>query len=221
MPTSLLAQTFNPNPIPRTIFIILPTFTLQSHTFLMTPVYFKNQEEFRNWLKKNHKTETELLVGYYKVDSGRPGMTWSQSVDQALCFSWIDGIRRSIDKERYCIRFTPRKPASTWSNINIDKIRELKKKGLIHPSGLAVFNKRKKSKSGIYSFENEPAKLADSLEAGFKANKSGWDFFTLQAPSYQKMIIHWIMSARQEKTRLARLEKLIKASEKQSRITFM
>lgn len=187
----------------------------------MTTIYFNNQEEFRKWLEKNHNTATELLVGYYKVDSGRPSMTWSQSVDQALCFGWIDGIRRSIDKERYCIRFTPRKPTSVWSKINIDKIGELKKKGLMQPSGLAAFNNRKKSRSGIYSFENEPAKLAETLEAGFKANIGAWDFFRSQAPSYQKMIIHWIMSAKQEKTRLARLEKLIKASERQSRLTFM
>ena len=187
----------------------------------MTPVYFKNQEEFRNWLEKNHKTETELLIGYYKVDSGRPSMTWSQSVDQALCFGWIDGIRRSIDNERYCIRFTPRKPTSIWSKINIDKIGELTKKGLMYPSGLAAFNNRRKSKSGIYSFENEPATLSASFEAGFRTNISAWDFFKSQAPSYQKMIIHWIMAARQEKTRLARLEKLISASGKQSRLTFM
>jgi uncharacterized protein YdeI (YjbR/CyaY-like superfamily) len=187
----------------------------------MTPVYFKNQEEFRNWLEKYHKTETELLVGYYKVDSGRPSITWSQSVDQALCFGWIDGIRRSIDKEGYCIRFTPRKPTSIWSKINIDKIGKLKKKGLMRPSGLAAFNNKKISKSGIYGFENEPAKLSDSLEAVFRMNKSAGNFFKTQAPSYQKMIIHWIMAARQEKTRLARLEKLINASEKQSRLTFM
>jgi len=184
----------------------------------MEPIYFKNQEEFRKWLEENHKTETELLVGYYKVESGKPGMTWSQSVDQALCFGWIDGIRRSVDKERYCIRFTPRKPTSIWSRINIEKISELKKKGLMHPMGLEAFNIRKKSKSGIYSFENESAKLDNSLEAGFRANKNAWGFFKSQAPSYQKMIINWIISARQEKTRLARLERLITASEKESRL---
>jgi uncharacterized protein YdeI (YjbR/CyaY-like superfamily) len=187
----------------------------------MEPIYFINQEEFRKWLEKNHKTETELLVGYYKVDSGLPSMTWSQSVDQALCFGWIDGIRRSIDDKRYCIRFTPRKPTSIWSKINIDKVGELKKKGLMSPMGLAAFNKRKNSKSGIYSFENRPAKLSDDLEAGFKTNKKAWDFFISQAPSYKKMVTFWIMSARQEKTRLARLEKLIIASEKQNRLTFI
>lgn len=187
----------------------------------MTPIYFKDQEEFRIWLEKNHKTETELLVGYYKVDSGRPSINWSQSVDQALCFGWIDGIRRSIDDKRYCIRFTPRKPTSIWSKINIDKIGELKKKGLMYPSGLTAFDNRKKSKSGIYSFENRPEKLSDYLEAGFKTNISAWNYFKSQAPSYQKMITYWIMSAKQEKTRLARLEKLISASEKQNRLTLM
>jgi uncharacterized protein YdeI (YjbR/CyaY-like superfamily) len=187
----------------------------------MEPIYFKSQEEFRIWLERNHKTETELLVGYYKVDSGFPSITWSQSVDQALCFGWIDGIRRSIDNKRYCIRFTPRKPTSIWSKINIDKVGELKKKGLMHPMGLAAFNKRKKSKSGIYSFENRPEKLSDDLETVFKTSKTAWDYFLSQAPSYKKMVTFWIMSARQEKTRLARLEKLKSASEKQTRLTFM
>ena len=97
----------------------------------MTPIFFQNQKEFRKWLEKNHKSETELLVGYYKAGSYKPSMTWSQSVDEALCFGWIDGIRRSIDNERYCIRFTPRKPSSNWSNINIKKAEDLKNKGLI------------------------------------------------------------------------------------------
>jgi uncharacterized protein YdeI (YjbR/CyaY-like superfamily) len=187
----------------------------------MEPIYFKNQEDFRRWLEKNHLTETELIVGYYKVNSGMPNMTWSQSVDQALCFGWIDGIRRSVDEKRYCIRFTPRKPTSIWSKVNIDKIGELKKKGLMYPMGLAAFNLRKKSKSGIYSFEHRPDHLSEELETGFKTNKSAWGFFKSQAPSYQKMTTHWIMSAKQEKTRMARLQKLISASEKLERLTFM
>jgi len=184
----------------------------------MDPIYFKDQDEFRSWLKENHQTATELLVGYYKTGSGKANMTWSQSVDQALCFGWIDGIRRSIDNEKYCIRFTPRKSASIWSKINIDKIGELTRKGLMHPMGFEAFNKRKKSKSGVYSFENEPGKLAGELESIFMANRDAFDFFKSQAPSYRKNIINWIMSAKQEKTRMARLEKLIKASEKQSRV---
>jgi uncharacterized protein YdeI (YjbR/CyaY-like superfamily) len=184
----------------------------------MTPVYFKSQADFRKWLEKNHKSKTELLVGYYKVDSGKPSMTWSQSVDQALCFGWIDGIRRSVDSESYCIRFTPRKPSSNWSRININKVEELKKNGLMKQAGLEAFNKRKESRSGTYSFENEPAKLTDNFESMFRDSKAGWEFFSKQSPSYRKTIIHWIMSAKQEATRLNRLKKLILKSEEQGRI---
>jgi uncharacterized protein YdeI (YjbR/CyaY-like superfamily) len=184
----------------------------------MPPLFFQDQKEFRKWLGKNHKTESELLVGYYKVDSGKPSMNWSQSVDEALCFGWIDGIRRSIDKERYCIRFTPRKKTSVWSTINIRKVEELKKKGLMKESGLEAFNNRKITKSGIYSFENRPAKLNESFETMFRADKDAWEFFTKQAPSYQKTTFYWIMSAKQEKTRIARLNKTIAESAKQKRV---
>jgi uncharacterized protein YdeI (YjbR/CyaY-like superfamily) len=184
----------------------------------MTPIFFQDRYDFREWLVKNHKSEYELFVGYYKVGSAKPSMTWSQSVDEALCFGWIDGIRRSIDNERYCIRFTPRKPNSAWSNINIQKVEELKKNGLMKQSGLDVFNNRKISKSGIYSFENEPAELKHIFENTFKANKPAWDFFITQAPSYKRTIFHWIMSAKQETTQLSRLNKTITASEKQKRI---
>ncbi len=184
----------------------------------MAPVYFHDQTEFRKWLEKNHKEETELIVGYYKVGSGIPSMTWSQSVDEALCFGWIDGIRKSIDSERYTIRFTPRRSGSIWSNINIKKVEELKKNGLMKQAGLDIFNKRKDSKSGIYSFENDTAKLNDAFETIFKANIQAYDFFTKQAPSYKKTILNWIMSAKQESTRLARLNKIITASENQKRI---
>jgi uncharacterized protein YdeI (YjbR/CyaY-like superfamily) len=184
----------------------------------MDPIFFQNQKEFRKWLQQNHKSESELLVGFYKVSSGKPSMTWSQSVDEALCFGWIDGIRRSIDSERYSIRFTPRKPASIWSNINIKKVEELKKKGLMKQAGLNVFHNRKIIKSGLYSFENEAVKLNDTYENIFKTNKHAWDFFTKQAPSYQRTILHWIMSAKQETTQLSRLNKTILASEKQKRI---
>jgi len=145
-------------------------------------------------------------------------MTWSQSVDEALCFGWIDGIRRSIDKDRYCIRFTPRKITSIWSNINIKKVEDLKKKGLITKSGLELFNNRRIIKSGIYSFENKPTRLNDSFENLFKANKSAWEFFTKQAPSYQRTIFFWIMSAKQERTQLSRLNKTILASGKRAKV---
>ncbi|MBA4311799.1 MAG: bacteriocin-protection protein [Chlorobiaceae bacterium] len=184
----------------------------------MKPIFFSNQSEFRKWLDKNHKKETELLVGYYKVGSGKPSMNWSQSVDQALCFGWIDGIRRSIDKESYCIRFTPRKFSSNWSAINIQKVKTLIKQRLMQQAGIEAFNNRKEEKSKIYSFESSAKKFTDNFESRFKSNKKAWDFFKVQAPSYQKMVIHWIMSAKQELTQLSRLKKTITESKKQKRL---
>jgi uncharacterized protein YdeI (YjbR/CyaY-like superfamily) len=184
----------------------------------MTPIFFQDQKEFRKWLEKNHKKESELLVGYYKVGSGKPSMTWSQSVDEALCFGWIDGIRKSIDIERYSIRFTPRKPTSIWSNLNIKKVEELQNNKLMKQAGLKIFNERKIENSGVYSFEKETSKLSDIFEIIFKGNKYAWEFFITQAPSYQKTIIHWIMSAKQETTQLSRLNKTIMASAKQQRV---
>jgi len=180
--------------------------------------FFATQALFRKWLEKNHKKEKELIVGYYKVDSGKPSMTWPQSVDQALCFGWIDGVRRSIDKDCYCIRFTPRKPTSIWSDINIKKVEELTKAGLMLPEGLHAFSLRKEHKSRIYSHEKEASFLSPDFEKQFKKNKLAWKFFNEQAPSYKKVMAHWIMTAKQEKTRLARLEKTILTSEQQKRV---
>ncbi|WP_291858405.1 YdeI family protein [Marinilabilia sp.] len=184
-----------------------------------TATFFKSQDEFRRWLESNHEKETELIVGFYKVDSGKPSMNWSQSVDQALCFGWIDGVRRSIDKESYCIRFTPRRSKSNWSAINIKKIEELTKAGLMKPAGLKVFSLRKEKKSEIYSSENDTVFLDSNYEKQFRKNKIAWDFFMKQAPSYRKAVIRWIMSAMQEKTRQSRLEKTIKESGKQKRVS--
>lgn len=186
----------------------------------MKPIFFPNQDEFRKWLEKHHQKETELLVGFYKVNSGKPSMSWSQSVDQALCFGWIDSVRRSIDEESYCIRFTPRKPTSIWSAVNIKKIEELSKAGLMTEAGLQAFGHRKENKSSIYSHE-KPSKIATEYEALFKKDKVAWSFFEQQAPSYKRIITHWIMSAKQEKTRLSRLEKAIAESGELKRIRFM
>lgn len=180
--------------------------------------FFPTQTEFRQWLEKNHKTETELFVGFYKLASKKQSITWSQSVDQALCFGWIDGVRKSIDNESYCIRFTPRRKNSQWSAINIKKVEELTNAGLMTQSGLMAFSLMKESRSKIYSNEKEPVCLALNYDTQFKKNKIAWDFFRKQAPSYQKLTIHWIMNAKQEKTRQSRLEKTINESEKQRRI---
>jgi uncharacterized protein YdeI (YjbR/CyaY-like superfamily) len=184
----------------------------------MAPTFFAMQAEFRAWLEKHHKKETELLVGFYKVSSDKLSMTWSQSVDQALCFGWIDGVRKSIDAESYSIRFTPRRSNSIWSAINIQKMEELSKAALMTPEGQKAFDLRKESKSRIYSHEKEPAILDPNYESQFKMNPPAWEFFYAQAPSYKKVMIHWIMTAKQEKTRITRLEKTIQISEQQKRM---
>jgi len=184
----------------------------------MEATFFKDHTAFRKWLERNHKKEKELVVGFYKKASEKFNMTWSESVDQALCYGWIDGIRRSIDKDSYSIRFTPRRTTSVWSNINIKKVEELTKQGLMQPAGLEIYKQRKEEKSGIFSYESEAKQLEKDLEGKFKANDGAWEFFTRQAPSYRKMIIHWILSAKQEATRARRLEKVIAESEKQKRL---
>lgn len=185
----------------------------------MAVIFFSDQLEFRKWLTKNHKKETEIIVGYYKKATGKPSMTWPESVDQALCFGWIDGIRRSIDEESYCIRFTPRKSNSNWSTVNIKKVEDLTKKGLMKPEGLALFNNRQEDKSAIYSYEKHPAELPPELEKLFKRNKAAWKFFSAQPPYYRKSMIYWVVSAKREETKISRLEKLIASSENQKRIT--
>src|SRR5471030_3242043 len=152
----------------------------------MQPVYFATSAEFRAWLSL-HSGRAELLwVGCYKAGSGKASVTWPQSVDEALCFGWIDGVRKSIDAESYSIRFTPRKHTSIWSAVNIKKMEELIEKELMQPAGLAIFQKRTENKSMIYAYENEAKKLSTEYEKIFKANKKAWIFFTTQAPSYQK-----------------------------------
>ena len=177
---------------------------------LNQPTFFSTQSAFRKWLEKNHDKVKELSVGFYKVKTGKPSITWSESVDEAICFGWIDGIRKSIDNESYCIRFTPRKPKSIWSAINIKKVEELTKQGLMYPAGLAAFSKREENKSRIYSYEKDVAILSDVFLKKFKANKKAWKFFQSMAPSYQNTAIHWVMSAKQEITKVKRLDELIR-----------
>ncbi len=179
----------------------------------MKPVFFSTQADFRKWLAEHHDKKTELLVGYYKVKSKKPSMTWPQSVDEAICFGWIDGVRRAIDEESYCVRFTPRRTDSIWSAVNIKKVEELTKKGLMRPPGIRSFEKRKESKSKVYSYENKPQELSEAFKTLFMKNKKAWTFFSTQAPWYRRAINFWIMSAKQEKTRIRRLEKAIRASE--------
>lgn len=185
------------------------------------PSFFKNQSSFHKWLEKNHGKFSELIVGFYKINSEKPSITYKEALDEALCFGWIDGIRKSIDKESYTIRYTPRNPKSIWSAINIKRVNELKELGLMQPTGLKVFEKRDVRKSNLYSFERENVKLSVDYEMQFRKNKKAWKFFNSQPPSYRKPAMWWIMSAKQEETRLRRLETLIADSEKGLRIAMM
>lgn len=181
--------------------------------------FFKTPADLRTWFEKNYKTAKEQWIGYYKTASGKQSITWPESVDQALCFGWIDGVRKSLGDESYTIRFTPRNPASVWSEININKVAGLKKRGLMTKEGLELFEKRNAKKSKQYSFEQRKnPKLPASFIKQFKANHRAWRFFSSQAPWYQRTSTWWVISAKQEETRLKRLGQLIRDSEKEQRI---
>jgi uncharacterized protein YdeI (YjbR/CyaY-like superfamily) len=175
----------------------------------MKPTFFPTPAAFRRWLEKNHEKATELLVGFYKKDSGRPSITWPESVDQALCFGWIDGVRRRIDHVSYSIRFTPRRRGSIWSAVNIGRATELSKQGLMSPAGLRAFDARDEKKSAIYSYENRPRELAPEYEKRFRANKQAWEYWTAQPPGYRRLVTYWVMEAKKEETRERRLATLI------------
>ncbi len=175
----------------------------------MDATFFASADEFRAWLAANHDTATELLVGFYKKDSGRQNMTYQQALDQALCFGWIDGVRRTHDADSYTIRFTPRKPTSIWSQVNIKHVERLTAAGLMQPAGLNAFEQRDPAKQNQYSFEREHVQLDPAYEAQFRANEAAWAHFQQRPPSYRKPAIWWVMSAKQEATRLKRLATLI------------
>lgn len=181
-------------------------------------LYFRTPLEFRRWLERNHASATELWVGYYKRDSGTPSITWPESVDEALCFGWIDGVRKSIDETKYTIRFSPRKASSSWSSVNIERAKVLIESGAMRPAGLKAFEARKENRSGIYSYEQRKAELEPPYERLLKKNRAAAEFFHAQPPSYRKVISWWIISAKKEETRLKRLEKLIFHSERGERL---
>jgi uncharacterized protein YdeI (YjbR/CyaY-like superfamily) len=179
----------------------------------VNPQFFASPEQFRAWLQAHHEAETEVLVGYYKKRTGKPTMTWAESVDEALCFGWIDGVRRGIDDESYSIRFTPRKQRSTWSVVNIKRVGELVEEGRMTPAGLAAFERRTEDRSGIYSHERRrDAALEPEQEARFRANEAAWAWFQAQAPFYRRQALHWVVSAKRPETRERRLTTLIEDS---------
>jgi uncharacterized protein YdeI (YjbR/CyaY-like superfamily) len=180
--------------------------------------FFETSHDFRKWLEENHAGAQELWVGFYKVNSGKPSITWPESVDQALCFGWIDGIRKSVDDVSYAIRFSPRKPGSIWSAVNIKRIQELAEKGLVHPAGISAFEKRKENKSGIYSYEQRSVDLPSPYAEIFKQNQAAWEFYEAQPASYRKAAYWYVLSAKKEETRLQRLENLISVSSNKQRL---
>lgn len=184
----------------------------------MKPTFFKTPTDFRRWFEENHESSKELLVGFYKKGSGRPSITWPESVDEALCFGWIDGVRKRIDDLSYTIRFTPRKQTSTWSVVNIKRAQELIEQGLMRDAGLKAFQSRKEYRSGIYSYEQRSEKLPDVYELPFKKNKKAWAFFQAQPPGYRKIMGWWIVCAKKEETRVKRLNKLVEESAQGRRI---
>jgi uncharacterized protein YdeI (YjbR/CyaY-like superfamily) len=173
------------------------------------PTFFKSGKEFRVWLEKHHSTSRELLLGFYKTSSNKSGITYRQALDEALCYGWIDGVRKNVDADSYTIRFTPRKPNSHWSHINIRRAAELKAAGLLHRAGTDAYGRRDEGKTINYSYEMQAATLSAPYEKRFKANNDAWAFFTTQAPSYQRLARFWVMTAKREETRDRRLDQLI------------
>lgn len=184
----------------------------------MEPTFFENPTEFRHWLMANHATSTELLVGFFRKDSGKPSMSWPESVDQALCFGWIDGIRRNLDAISYSIRFTPRRAGSNWSSVNIERAQILIEQGHMQPAGLIAFTARRENNSGSYSYEQRSVDLVEPYKRLLQENVAAWDFFQAQPASYRKAICWWIMSAKKEETRLKRLQKLMDFSAQGQRV---
>jgi uncharacterized protein YdeI (YjbR/CyaY-like superfamily) len=184
----------------------------------MKAQFFATPADFRAWLEEHHESATELLVGFYKRGSGEPSITWPESVDEALCAGWIDGIRKRLDDDRYVIRFSPRKPSSIWSAVNIRRMNALAAERRVLPMGEQAFAVRRENKSGIYAYEQRRARLEEPYASLLRKNKKAWTFFEAQPPGYRKQMSWFIVSARKEETRMARLKILIEACEKGRRL---
>lgn len=177
-------------------------------------LFFPTPADFRAWLKAHHATESELIVGFYRKGCGKPSITWPESVEEALCYGWIDGIRRKLTDDSYSIRFTPRKPRSIWSKINLKTMERLIAEGRVAVAGRKVYEARNKDKTNLYSFEREAAHLSAEQESRFKKSAKAWEFWQAQVPSYRKPATWWVLSAKQEPTREKRLQELIECSSK-------
>ena len=185
----------------------------------MKPTYFRTAAEFRAWLKEHHATQTELWVGLYKKGTGKPSITWSEAVDEALCFGWVDSVRRGVDAESYMNRFTPRKPTSNWSEVNIRRVEELTRQGRMRAPGRKAFEARRAREAGTYSYEQRyEIELPPAFERRFRAKTKAWGWFQAQSPAYRSMALYWVMGAKRPATRERRLETLIEDSAEGRRI---
>ena len=182
------------------------------------PVHFPAPADLQKWFEANHASEEELWVGYFKKSSGRPSVTWPESVDEALCVGWIDGIRKNVDETRYTIRFTPRKPGSIWSSINVRRARALARGKRLRPAGLEAFEARRENRIGVYSYERRPSGLVEPYRSLLKRNRKAWNFFEAQPGSYKRAVCWWVVSAKKEETRRKRLAQLVADSSRGRRI---
>ena len=184
----------------------------------MTPRFFTNADAFRRWLVKNHAAIDALWVGFHKKATGKPSITYPEAVDQALCFGWIDGLRKQVDDDSYMIRFTPRRKRSIWSAVNLRRFAALREQGLVEKPGLEKFERRDPARTNQYSFENRPQTLPPQLEAKFRGNRTAWKFFEAQPPGYRRVAIWYVVSAKREETQRKRLQTIIDHSAKGERL---
>ena len=180
--------------------------------------FFRSASQFHQWLSKNHDSAKEIVVGFHKLGSGKKSITYPEALDEALCFGWIDGIRRSLNETSYTTRFTPRRPKSIWSLVNVRHVERLKKEKRMQPSGLAAFEKREASRTGIYAFENQPRELSSEFQKIFRKNKEAWDFYQSQPPYSRRVSSYWVMGAKKEETRIRRLNHVIERCAKGERV---
>ena len=184
----------------------------------MKPKFFSTPEKFSEWLERNHDSASELLLGFHKKSSGKKSITYAEALDEALCYGWIDGVRKNLDETSYTIRFTPRKARSIWSNVNVNHVERLTKEGRMRPAGIEAYARRDPKLTGIYAFENRPRELSPEFEKAFRKNKTAWSFFEKQPPGYKRLVIFRVMEAKREETRLKRFKDLVEVSEKGLRL---
>ena len=180
--------------------------------------FFRSSGDFRKWLEKNHDKASEIWIGFYRKDSGKGGITYHEALDEALCFGWIDGIRKKIDSSSFTNRFTPRRPKSIWSNVNVAHVERLTRAGRMRPPGIAAFKAKDEARVGVYSFEREAARLDPQMEQRFRKNKTAWRYFEAAPAYYRKLVTWWVISAKREETREKRLAVLIDCSARETRL---